>query len=90
MVQLSHPCMATGKITALTMFVTFVTEVTSLLFHTLSLSQLFFQGASSFNFMAAVTAVVLELKKVKSVTVSTFPPSVCHEVMELDAMLLVF
>ena len=46
-----------------------------------------------FNFMAAVTiCVILELKKIKSVTVtaSTFSPSICHEVMGLDAMSLVF
>jgi len=35
-------------------------------------------------------AVILEPKKIKSVTVSTFPPSICHEVMGSDAMILVF
>ena len=45
----------------------------------------------SYNFMAAVTTVSdLELKKIKSVTASTFSPSICHEVMEPDAMILVF
>ena len=45
----------------------------------------------SFNFMAAVTiAVILEPKKIKSLTVSTFPSSICYEVMGLDAMILVF
>ena len=44
-----------------------------------------------FNFMAAVTisAVILEPKKIKSVTVSIVSPSICHEVMGLDAMILV-
>ena len=41
----------------------------------------------SFNFMAAV---ILEPKKIKSVTVSVFSPSICHEAMELDAVILVF
>ena len=45
----------------------------------------------SFNFMAAVTiAVILEPKKIKSLTVSTFPSSICCEVIGLDAMILVF
>ena len=46
----------------------------------------------SFNFMAAVktSAVILEPKKIRSLTVSTFFPSICHEVMGLDAMILVF
>ena len=38
------------------------------------------------NFMNAVTAVILEPTKIKSVIVSTISPSVCHEVMGLDAM----
>ena len=41
----------------------------------------------SFNF---VTAVILEPKKIKSAIVSTFPASVCHKVMGLDTMILVF
>ena len=49
-----HPYMTTGKTMALTIWI-FVSKVTSLFFTMLSLSQLFFQGASSFNFMAAVT-----------------------------------
>ena len=41
--------------------------------------------------MAAVTVhVILETKKIKSVTVSIFPPSICHKVMGLDARILVF
>ena len=40
----------------------------------------------SFNFRVAVTiAVTLEPKKIKSVTTSTFPPSICHKVIGLDA-----
>ena len=40
----------------------------------------------SFNFVA----VILEPKKIKSVTVSIFPPFICHEVMGQDTMILVF
>ena len=44
----------------------------------------------SFNFMAAVTAVTLEPKETKSVTISIVSPSLCHEVIGPDAMILVF
>ena len=45
----------------------------------------------SSTFMAAVTfVVILEPKKIQSVIVSTLFPSICHEVMGLGAMLLVF
>ena len=40
------------------------------------------------SWLQLLSAVILEPKKIKSVTVSTFPPSSCHEVM--DAMVLVF
>ena len=40
--------------------------------------------------MAAVTAVILVPKKIKSVTVSIVSPSICHEVVGQDAMILVF
>jgi len=44
---------------------------------------------ASFNFMAqSQVLVILETKKIKSVTASTTSPSICHEVMELDAMIL--
>ena len=44
----------------------------------------------SVNFMAAVTiCVILEPKKIKSLTVAIVSPSVCHEVMGLDAMIFV-
>ena len=44
-----------------------------------------------FNFVAAVTdAVILEPPKIKSVTISTFSPSIYHEMMGLDGMILVF
>ena len=42
------------------------------------------------SWLQSSSAVILELKKIKSVTVSTFPPSICHQVMGTDAMILVF
>ena len=42
------------------------------------------------SWLQSLFAVILEPKKIKSVTVSTFPPSTCHEMMGADAMILVF
>ena len=78
--------MTTGKTIALTRQ-TFVGKVMSLLFNMLSRLVITFLPRSkqaSFKFMAAV---ILEPPKIKSATVS---PSICHEVMGLDAMILVF
>ena len=92
-VQLSHPYMTTGKTIALTRQI-FVGKVMSLLFNTLyrlvghSFSS---KEQPSFNFMAAITICSdFGAQKVKSATVSTVSPSICHEVMEPDAMILVF
>ena len=87
-VQLSHPCITTGKTIALTRW-TLVGKVMSLLFNMLSRFVItFLPSNNSFNFMAAVTICsILEPPKIKSVTVS---PSICHEVIGLDAMVLVF
>ena len=49
-----------------------------------------FAGSKRLNFTAAVTAVTLEPKKIKSVSVSVVSPSICHEVMGPDALILVF
>ena len=82
MVQLSHPYTTTAKTIALTIY-TFVSKVLCLPFNTLSRFVIAFLPRSMcLNFMATVTAGILEPKKVKSVTVSIFPPSICHEVME--------
>ena len=82
--------MNTGKTTALTIQ-TFVRKAMSLLFNTLSRFVIAFLSRSkSLNFTAAVTIrSVLQPKKIKSVTVSIFPPFICHEVMGPDAMILV-
>ena len=42
------------------------------------------------SWLQSPSAVILEPRKIKSVTVSTVSPSICHEVMRLDAMILVF
>ena len=91
MVQLSHPYMTTGITMALTIR-TFVGKVMSLLFNMLSRFVIAFLPRSKpLDFMAVVTsAVILESKKIKSVTVSIVSPSICHEVMGLDAMILIF
>ena len=87
MVQHSHPYMTTGKTIALTIW-TFVDKGISLLFNSCSRFVITFLPRSKhfFNFMAAVLSIViLEPKKIKSVTVFIFSPSICHEVMGLDA-----
>ena len=81
-----------GKTIALTMQ-TFVGKVMSLLFNMLSRFVIAFLPRSKCHFISwlqSPSAVILELKKIKPVTVSTFLPSICHEVMGLDAMILVF
>ena len=92
MVQLSHPHMTTGKTTALTSR-TFVSRVMSLLFNMLSRLVIAFLWRSKcllISWLQSPSAVTLEPKKIKSVTVSIVSPSMCHEVMGPDAMILVF
>ena len=90
MVQLSHPYMTTGKTIALTIQ-TFVGKVTSLLFNMLSRLVIAFLPGSKrllILWLQSPSAVILEPKKIKSVTVSIVSPSICHEVMGLDAMII--
>ena len=91
MVQLSHPYMTTGKTIALTRW-TFVGKVMSLLFNMLSRFVIaFLQGAKVLiSWLQPPCAVILEPKKIKSLTVSTVSPSISYEVMGPDAMILVF
>ena len=92
MVQLSHPYMSTGKIIALSRQ-TFVGKVVSLLFNMLSrLVIAFLQRGKHLliSWLQSPSAVILKPKKIKSVTVSIDSPSICHEVMGPDAMILVF
>ena len=91
-VQLSHLYMATGKTIALTKR-TFVDKVMSLLFNMLSRLVITFLPRSKrllISWLQSPFAVILEPRKVKSATVSTVSPSICHEVMGPDAMILVF
>ena len=92
MVQLSHPYMTTGKTIPLTRQ-TFVGKVMSLLFNMLSRFFIAFVPRSKhlvISWLLSPSAVILEPKKIKSVTVSVISPTICHEVMGLDAMVLVF
>ena len=91
MVQLSHLYITTGKI-ALTRW-TFVGKVLSLLFNMLSRLVIGFLPRSKcllVSWLQSPSAVILELKKIKSFTVSIVSPSICYEVVGLDAMILVF
>ena len=91
-VQLSHPYMTTGKTIALTIQ-NFVGKVMSLFFNMLfRLVIAFLQGNKCLliSWLQSPSTVILEPKKIKSATVSIVSPSVCHEVMGLDAMILVF
>ena len=91
-VQLSHPYVTTGKAIALTRR-TFVGKVMSLLLNMLSRLVITFLPRSKrllISWLQSPSAVILELKKEKSLTVSTVSPSICHEVMGPDAMILVF
>ena len=92
MVQLSHPYMTTGKTIVLTIQ-TFVSKVMFLLFKMLSKFVIAFLARSKhllMSWLQSPSAVILEPKKIKSVTVSTVSPSICHEVMGLDSMIVVF
>ena len=91
-VQLSHPFMTTGKTIALTRQ-TFVGNVMSLLLNMLSRFVIAFLPRSKHLLISQLqspSAVILEAKKIKSVTVSFVSPPICHEVMGLDAMIFVF
>ena len=84
--------MTTGKTIAWTTW-TFVGKVMSLLFNMLSRLIITFLPRSKrllISWLQSPSAVVLESKKVKSVTVFIGSPSICHEVMGLNAMILVF
>ena len=84
--------MTTGKTIALTIW-TFVGKVMSLLFSMLSRLVIAFLPRSKrllISWLQSPSAEILEPKKIKSVSVSIVSPSVCHGVMGLDAMILIF
>ena len=91
-VQLSHPYMMTGKTIALTRQ-TLVGKVMSLLLNMLSRLVITFLPRSKcllISWLQSPSAVILEPKNINSETVSTVYPSISHEVMGPDAMILVF
>ena len=84
--------MTTGKTIALTRW-TFVAKVMSLVFNMLSRLVIAFLPRSKLlliSWLKSPSTVILEPKKIKSVTVSIVSPSICYEVMGPDAMILVF
>ena len=84
--------MTTGKTIALTRQ-TFAGKVMSLLFNMLSRLVIAFLPRSKhllISWLQSPSAVILEPLKIKSLTVSTVFPSICHEMMGLDAMIFVF
>ena len=92
LVQLSHPYRTTGKTIALTRQ-SFAGKVMSLLFNIMSGLVITFLPMSKrllISWLQSPSAVILEPKKIKSVTVSIVSPSICQEVMGPDAMILVF
>ena len=91
-VRISHPYMSTGKTMALTRR-TFVGKVMSLLFNMLSRLVITFLPRNKhllISWLQSLSAVILEPPKIKTATVSTLYPSICHEVVGLDDMILVF
>ena len=92
MVQLSHPYMTAGKTLALTIW-TFISKMMSLLFNMLSRLAIIFLPRSKpllISWLQSPSAVILEPRKIKSVTVSIVSPCICHKVMEPDAMIFFF
>ena len=88
----SHLHINTEKTIALTRW-TFVGKVMSLLFNVLSRFVIAFLPRSKcllISWLQSQSAVILEPKKIKSVTVSIVSQSVCHEMMGPDAMMLIF
>ena len=92
MVQLSHLCLTTGKTIAL-ITRTLGSKVMSLLFNMLFRFVITFLPRSKrllISWLQSSSAVIWEPQKIKSVTISTFSWSICHDVMEPNAMILVF
>ena len=92
MVQLSHPYMTTGKTIALTRW-TFVDKVMSLLFTMLSrlvIASLPRSKCVLSSWLQSPSAVILQPKKIKSLTVSIVSPSIYCEVMVPDTMIIAF
>ena len=92
MVQLSYPYLITGKTIAWTIWI-YVGKVISLLFNMLSRIVIAFLPRSKhllISWLQSPFAVILGPKKIKSITVSIVSPSIFHEMMGPDAMILDF
>ena len=92
MVQLSQPYVTTGKTIALTIW-TLVGRVMPLLFNTLTRFVIAFLPRSNhllISWLQSPSTMILEPKKKKSVTTSSFSLSICHALMGQDDMILVF
>ena len=90
-VQLSHLYMTAGKIIALTIQ-KFVSKVVSLFFNMLSWLVIAFLPRSKhllISWLQSPSKVILEPNKIKSAIFPTFSPSICHEMMGSDAMILI-
>ena len=88
----SHPYMTTRKTTGWTRWI-FVDKLMSLLFKMLSRLVIVFLPRSKhllISWLQSPSAEILEPPKIKSAAVSIVSPSICHEVMGPDAMILVF
>ena len=84
--QFSQPYMTIGKTTALTILI-FVGKVMSLLFNILSRLIIDFLSRSKclvILWLQSQSGVILEPKKIKSATVSTVSPSICHEELDME------
>jgi hypothetical protein len=91
-VQLSHPYTTNGKTIALTRW-TFVGKVMSLLLNMLPRFVITFLPRIKcllISWLQSPSALILEPKKIKFVTISTGSPSISHEVMGPDAMIFIF
>ena len=88
-VQLSHPYMTAGKTIALTIW-TFVGKVMFVLFNKLSRLLIPRSKHLLISWLQSPSAVIWEPPKIKSVTVSVVSPSICHEVMGPNPMILDF
>ena len=85
-IQVSHSCMTTGKTIPLTRW-TFVGKIMCLLFNMLSRLVIAFLPRSKcllISWLQSPSAVILETKKMKSLTVSIVSPYICHEEKGLD------
>ena len=87
-VQLAHPYTTTGKTIALTRQ-TIVGKVFNMLSR-LVITFLLRSKCVLISWLQSLSAVILEPKRIKSVSVSIVFPSICHEVMGLDVMIFVF